>query len=92
MCPGEPALRPIPATRVDGSVESDLRELRAVLTPQSFPTDQDHLLARCVAGRTPSRLLRRLACLNRGRAYASIDEVCREVAQFAAAHRPLPGA
>ncbi len=85
MSSGDLSLRS-PTTRADGSVEADLRDLRVVLSPRSFPTDQDHLIACCLARRVPSRLLRRLGCLNQARTYASVDEVCTEVAEYAAAH------
>jgi len=65
------------------AVEADLSDLRLALAAHPFPSDQDHLIAGCVARRTPSRLLWRLACLSRTRTYLTLDDVCDEVCRAA---------
>ncbi len=64
-------------------VEDDIIDLRQALASHPFPTDQDHLIARCVARRSPVRLMWRLSCLSRTRSYASLDEVCVEICRCA---------
>ncbi len=73
-----------------GSVAADLADLRATLAHQRFPTDQDRLIATCLSRRAPSRLLWRLASLDRNRRYDSLEQVCAEVTSFARVHGVPP--
>ncbi len=78
-----PALSTQPQAWTPAAVEHDLNDLRQVLSGHPFPTDQDHLLARCVARRSPARLMWRLSYLSRTHSYSSLDEVCTEVCRCA---------
>lgn len=63
----------------DDSLESDLLVLRRVLGSHPFPTNEDRLMAACLARGEPTRLLWRLAALRRTKTYDSLDEVLAEV-------------
>ena len=72
-------------------LHADLADLRQALAHHRFPTDQDHLIAACIARHAPSRMLWRLAALNRTRAYHSLDQVCSEVVEFTRVHMDSTG-
>ena len=75
---------------IGSDLDADLADLRAVLARHPFPTGQDDVLALLAARHEPSRLLWRVAALDRTRAYYSADEVCDEIAGSARTRMPPP--
>lgn len=75
---------------IGSDLDADLAALRVVLARHPFPSGQDDVLALLVARQEPSRLLWRVAALDRTRAYSSADEVCDEIAGSAGTGMPPP--
>ena len=63
----------------DPQLVADLDDLRRALGDHPFPTQQDDLIASCIAHSEPARLAGRLALLSRTHTYTSLDEVCAHV-------------
>lgn len=71
-------------------LDRDLARLRKVLARHPFPTGRDEVLARLAARHESSRLLWRVAALDRAHQYFSADEVCDEIARPRDAGMPPP--
>jgi len=72
---------------VEGSPEW-AQECAALLVRESFPADQDDLLAALVRLRAPSRLLQQVARLGRERIFADLEDVLRACLESADVEPP----